>query len=190
MPTTLLTYDQARAGLPDNTANLISPADSRDAILSVAADAGAVSDDSAFALPLAIGVPTNLNNASPAPAGDVLARWAIDGNDALIPDWGSTVLPAGLFRGVSATLSLSGEIQGNGDQDLQIDLLRGATIVATATATFEGGSDTSDEALVVISMESYEVAAGEPWSIQITNLTSSDDLDVDYWALRLIGVIL
>ena len=190
MPTTLLTYDQARAGLPDNTANLISPADARNAILSVAADAGEISDDTAFTLPLAVGVPTNLNNASPAPTADILARWSVDGNSALIPDWGATITPAGLERAVSASAIIDAEIDSVSDQDIQIDLLRGATIVATVTVTMEGGAGTSDILHAILALESYEVDAGEPWSIQVTNLTASNNLDVDYWALRLIGVIL
>ncbi len=188
MADNLLTFPEIRAALPDNTSNLISPNNVRSATLSAVPDVGEVGDDTAFVLALVAGVPTNLNAASPAPVASLLRGWAVDGNAALFSDLAAefTIAP-GHVRGVSVSVVIVGQNAGNPDDVFTFDLLKGAAVVATVEAILEGGVNAEDLTIGILSLDPYEPALAEPWSIQVTS-AGGEDFAVSDWALRTWGM--
>lgn len=182
----LYTFDQIRSSLPDNSSNLISPENVRSSVLSAVADVGEVGDDSIWTLALAAGVPTNVNLASPAPTSEVLRGWAVDANDALVPDWVGFTIAGGLERSVSMVFTIVAQNPEPADDTYLLELLRGASVVAAVTYVLEGGSDTADALVGLGALELYEPDLDEPWSVQITS-TLGNDLDVEEWSLKARG---
>ena len=182
----LYTFDQIRSNLPDNSSNLISPENARSATLSAVPDVGEVGDDSVWTLVLAAGVPSNLNDLSPAAVGEVLRGWAIDANGALVPDWDGFTIATGLVRAVSISFVVVAQNPDAGDDTYLFELLRGAAVVATAVYVLEGGVSQSDALVGLLTIEPYEPGLDEPWSIQVTS-TLGNDLDIEDWELTARG---
>jgi hypothetical protein len=185
----LYTFDQIRAALPDNTSNLISPENVRSSVLSLAVDAGEVGDDTPFLMALTAGVPLNLNATAPSATSEVLRGWTVDGNNALVNDLAATfTIAPGLTRGLSITFAAIVENAGGADDSFTFDLLKGAAIVASATATLQGGAQAEDVGISFNALELYEPALEEPWSIQVTSAGGAD-LSVSDWDLKVIGIV-
>ena len=186
MVDTLLTFAQIRAALPDNSSNLISPADARNSTLSSIADVGEVGDTSSWTLALVAGVPSNINALSPAPGFEVARGWTVNINGALVPDWLGFTIPPGLERAVSASFQMVGKNAEPADDMFLVELLRGAVVVASVNYELEGGADTADALVGFNALELYEPGLGEPWSVQITS-TAGNDLDLEEWDLKVRG---
>ena len=182
----LYTFDQIRSSLPDNSSNLIAPENVRSSVLSAVPDVGEVGDSSSWTLALVAGVPSNLNAASPAPVGEVARGWTIDANGALAPDWVGFTIAPGLVRSVKVAFAVVAQNPDLADDTYLFELLRGAVVVSSATYVLEGGSDTADALVGILTMELYEPGLDEPWSVQVTS-TIGNDLDIEEWDLTITG---
>ena len=189
MADTLLTFAQMLAAVPDNTSSLISPANVRNSLLSASPDAGQVGDDTDWTLALTAGVPSNINALSPAPAPGALARWAIDGNAALIPAWSPITIPGGLVRGINVLFQCVIGIDTTAPTTLTFDALEGATIRGSLEITIDEGTQGSGDHVDVSQsgFASYEPGLALPWSIQVTS-PDAVNLDFQDWALTATGV--
>ena len=189
MATNLLTFAQAAAALPDNSANLISPQNVRSAVLSATSDAAEVGENGPFTLALVAGVPTNINLASPNPDSEVLTGWIVDGNNALVPNQGAFFdIADGLERGISITFSMVGQNDGVGDDSFKFDMLKGAVVIESIQAVLAGGAAAEDQSIVFNAMELYEPKLQEPWSVQVTS-GNGEDLALISWDLKVIGMM-
>ena len=188
MADTLLTYAQMRAGIPDNATQLVSPADVRDALISCSPDVGEVGDGSSWILALTNGVPANINIASPAPNSEVLRGWATDANRALIPEWDTVILPVGLERAVSMSFTAAFGIDTSQERSLLFELLKGATVVADQNITVDLDGN-AEQSFAMNALELYEPQLGEAWSIQVTAVGNSFDMDFSDWDLKARGAI-
>ena len=114
MVDTLRHLAEARALLPDNASNLVSPQDVREYLLALEPDRGGYSlevDDGPAVIALDQGVWTEIN-ATTVPGilpPTTAVRWTNDGLSRPVPDWGPDVtVPAGFLRSsrISSTLSI------------------------------------------------------------------------------------
>lgn len=188
MADTLLTYAQMRAGIPDNATQLVAPVDVRDALISVAPDVGEVGDGSDWVLALTDGVPANINLSSPAPDSEVLRGWATDANAALLPEWDTVVLPVGLERSVSMTFTMVFGLDTSQTRSLLFELLKGGAVVATQSVTVDLDGN-AQQGIAFNASELYQPQLGEAWSVQVTAVGNSFDMDISDWDLKARGAI-
>ena len=184
----LFTFGEIRTALPDNTAQLISPEDSRSATLSAVADVGEVGDGTPFVMALAAGVPSNLNVLSPAPTSTLTRGWLVNGNAALVNDLSDEFeITPGHIRGVQVGAVIVGQNAGVGDDTFTFDLMKGVVVVGSVTAVLEGGANSEDLAMGIGALVGFEPALAEPWSIQVTS-AAGNDYAVDDWDMRVLGM--
>jgi hypothetical protein len=174
--------------LPNNSAGLITPVNQRSVVVSVLTAVGFLEDDPAqtpYVIPMTDGVPVDFNSTLVAPLF-VGNYWAIDGNNAFVPNYvaqGVTVKP-GTTRLVSGSVLLTCQKLGGGTglyvfQGTENGVLTGDPV------TREIG--TTAELLTFAGTRLYDVSVGGPISFQITPQGTSDDLQINDVRIALEG---
>lgn len=197
MPDSLLTMTEALNGVPDNTSNLVTPQNVRQALLSIVADHGVAAADQAT-LPQTIPITQNVYADIPAAliaegatmiSGTLPLYWRMDANGHLYydypADWPGVTVPAGYLRSVGITALIDVE-------------LASATNVYAFTITLDGvpvgntiyvdEAQNQDRTLVALeTQQALEVGAAPIVSVAVTNTAGGSDLDVLSFGYRCIG---
>lgn len=189
MAETLRTLNELLALFPDNTSGLIDAEASRDLIVSVAASQGFLEDDQAtFALPITDGVFVPVNPEANPGVGSAFNRWQLDANNAMIPDYGTTVVNPGHTRLVPVASGLLVEKIGGGTETYDFEVFEGG--VPTGIPIRREIQANIETAVLVTETFVYDVAQGLPIDIRVSGIGTGDDLVVHDFRQRVSGLLL
>lgn len=196
MADTLLSFQAAMNGIPDNTSALISPQDAREAWISLLEDRGAAFADAAAGpwtvpipavdtwvdIPLAIvadmvGSPANL-------------FWRMDANGHLgynyAADWPTVAVPPGYTR-AGALLAVIG-LDPNGDTWEFAFTIGG--VIQEPTEVVDTATATDAVTVTLIAGQGIDVSVAPPVSVSVRNLSNAGDLDLLSFSYRVTGGVL
>lgn len=190
MSDTLLGFVDAMNGIPDNTARLVSPQDSRQAWLSLTQDRGvAVIDPAAgpppITVPLVVDVWTDIPTALFANGGGMNEGllplfWRMDVNGHLgydyAADWPTTVVPPGYLRQVIATAVIEFDLAGSNDI-YEFAITEDGVPIQPFIGVEEGSSQSvlTQELTTALSVD---VSLAPRISVAVRNTTASTGLDI------------
>lgn len=185
----LLTLAEVLASLPDNNSNLIDPLDHRNEVISLVNDVAFLEEDDPFVIPITDGVfvSINLQLVTPEFLGN---GWSLDGNNAFFTDFGVVTINPGLERLLSMQCSILLNKQGGGTSDYTFQFhVAGAPVgrvINIAEISTAQQEVTFEETLTF----DYSIGITDPVTIQVRGDGTGDDLDVDDFSMKLVGVII
>lgn len=189
MAETLRTLNELLALFPDNTSGLIDAEASRDLIVSVAASQGFLEDDQlSFLVDIADGVFVSINPETSVGPGSAFNRWILDGNQAFVPDYGSTVVNPGHTRLVPVAAAMLLEKIGGGTETYDFQIFVGG--VAQGVPLSRSIAANTETTLIDTETFVYDVAAGAPIDIRVAGVGTGDDLTVHDFRMRVSGLLL
>ena len=192
MPDTLSTFQQAMALLPDNTSRLISPDDQRSVAVSLMTDYGSCFGDPAMS-PWVVPIPA-INTWVDIPltiAADMVQGgslfWRMNANGQLFydyaADWPTIVVPPGYIR----TVTLIGVVDFDPNGDTWQFAFTIGGVVQAPIFTVETAGQTDAVVTTLVSGDPVDVSLAPPISLQVRNLTTAGDLNLNLVSLRTTG---
>lgn len=184
MADTLRYLAEARALIPDNAQNLVSPQDVREYLLALEPDRGGYMRDGSLGpavVSLAANVWTEINSATvPGVVPfSYSVRWANDGNARPLPEWGPEVtVPAGHERGLLVTAIVAADPVSNNDDDFEIALSIGGTFVEDSAERFKITENGEISTVTLISGGPLPADGSQYVAIGLRNLDASRDINV------------
>ena len=189
MPDTLLGFQAAMNGIPDNTSALISPQNAREAWLSLASDRGVAIMDQGGVTPVTIPLVQDVFSDIPQGIiaggggmleGDLPLFWRMDANGQLgydyLADWPTTAVPPGYFRQVKIVAEVEVALGST------VDRYEFATTVAgIPQAPFIGIEEAQNQSENVVYLAAsvpIEVGVAPAVSVAVRNEGSSTGLDI------------
>lgn len=187
---TLLTLSEIIASFPDNTANLITPLQSRDLAISQAVAVGffeQAAADEPLLMPMADGVPFDMLAAFTLP--DFVGNfWKLDGNNAFIPSYtddGITVNPP-TNRLVQGSVVMVATKVGGGTGDYIFEgTENGIGTGSPRTVTL----DANPSLLVFGGDRLYDINLANPIGLDVTPSGTSDDITIQNFRVTLTGTL-
>jgi len=176
---TLRTAAELLDGFPDNTSGLIEAVDSRDFVVSAAPGIGALEDDpiqTPYTIPLVAGVPVAVPETLVLPlfAGNY---FALDADNAMIPDYGSIIIPPAHVRFVTGLITLRAAKTTGGSETYTFAGTQG---IGTGDA-FTVELTSSPRTFTMIAARVYDVSLGAPISFTVESLGGAD---IDIYHVR------
>jgi len=194
---TLLNFQEAMNGLPDNTTRLIQPANVRGANLSLMQDYGGNYADPAqgpWTVPIPavntwVDIPQAIGGAAAMVLGGALF-WRQDANGHLkydyLADWPTTVVPAGYTR-IVRLLGVVTIDPGNITWEFAFTI---GGVIQLPTYVVDSSSTSDALSVSVISGDPIDVSLAPPVSMSVRNLTNADDLPLQLLSMRTTGAAL
>ena len=183
---TLLTLAQLLASLPDNVTQLIKPLDHRNQTIALVNDVGFIEDDDSFTVGITDGVFTPINILLPTP--DTVGNfWTSDGNNALIPNFGTITINPGHERLLDLNAHLELAKTGGGTANYTFQFFVGGSFVGREI-NVAIGADT--ESLSVSEEILYDYSVSGPVDLRVRGDGTVDDLNVDDFSLKVMGALI
>lgn len=183
---TLLTLAEVLASLPDNNSNLIQPLDHRNEAIALTNDVGFVEEDDAFVIPIIDGTFVSINPLMPTPT-TVGNFWITDGNNALIPSFGTITINPGHQRLLDLTCHIEAAKQGGASTSYTFQFFVGAS---PAGREINIDLDPSTEALTLSEEVLYDYSVADPVTIRVRGDGTGDDLDVADMDMKVVGILI
>lgn len=187
MADTLRNLSDARALLPDNSTNLISPQDVREYLLALEPDRGGASfHNGPVRVPLTVNVWTELNAATlPGMIGfENPVRWSVDGQARPIPAWGSeVVVPVTLKRGMLATGIVSVDPLQNNDDTFELAVSIGGVVREDTAEIFRITENGEIATVTIIDGGAMPVDGSLYVALAVRNVSASRDINVHTLAM-------
>jgi len=189
---TLRTAAQLLTEFPDNTAGLIDAVQGRNHIVSMLPGIGFLEDDTtSFTITVIDGTFVDVNqDITPLPLLAANFAWAIDGNNAWIPDYTSIgiTVPAGVQRlvGINTTMLLAK--QGGGTASYTWQIFKGGVAVGNGLTTAALGI--AAQLITVVEEVLYEPALVETLSLRVRANGTTDNIDVSDFRQRVTSILL
>ena len=193
MADTLRNLADARALLPDNASNLVSPQDVREYLLALEPDRGGYaypSESGPVTLPLTQNVWLELNDTTlPGmipPSTSV--RWINDAQIRPVPAWGPDVtVPAGFLRSSRSTAILSLDPSGAANDTFELALSYGGVVDESARIPFVIDANAAIQVVPFASEHRLAMDGTQYVALTVRNTTSDGDLIVHELGLEIIS---
>lgn len=168
----LRTAQELLDSFPDNTGGLIEAVDSRDFVVSITPGIGAMEEDPAqtpYVIPLVAGVPVSVPGTLIAPqfAGNY---WALDGNNAMVPDYGAINVPPAHLRLVTGLITMKAAKVGGATESYIFIGSNGG--IATGDQ-FEVELTSTPQTFTMVASRLYDVTLGNPVSFTVQSAGGS-----------------
>lgn len=184
---TLLSLAEVLASLPDNASQLIAPLSHRNEVIALTNDVGFVEEDASFTIPIVDGVFVSINPLMPS-ADAVGNFWVIDGNNALLPDFGAVTINPGHLRLLDMTAHLElARVGGGPAEGYTFQFFVGG--VATGREISVELDDNS-EALTLSEETLYDYSVSDPVTIRVRGDGTGADLNVFDIDMKVVGILI